>query len=160
MKNSIICFVLVPLLISFIAACGKESVKSTIEWTAVNLKIHAIDADGNELMNPDNQYFIGDELVLYFRGNSYVYERNAESDTTSLCLTFKEQYSRNFLIFGPIDGAMDYDEDIIIRFITGGSWIIHYYCANHDEISLHCDREWYFNGSKTANPIFLKPKTD
>lgn len=143
----------------FLCSCGK--ITTDIEWTPVFLRISLENEYGQDLANPDDKdLFIGDEIVIIFRGEEYRYDDKANnSETSSLSLFFKKSaYSYYYLTFGPINGAFDYDEDIILR--RGGKimCVVHYYCANHSEPYLSCTREWYFNGEKTTIPLHLKQK--
>lgn len=126
----------------------------------VTLKIEAFNAERSSLFNAaDEAHYIGDVIVgLVFLGENYpLVEEPEEKSTNHPCLYIKKDYRSYYLCFGPLDGELDMDEDLVILFKNGVQWIIRYRCCDHDEVSLSCTREWYFNGEKTYNPMHLRP---
>lgn len=145
------------LSLTTVGSCGKTDPIENVAWKEVFLRIALRDESGNELFNPEDKvHFIGDEITgIEYQGKLYSLEEEPEKDAKTLRLYTGKFTSKYYLTFGPLDGSLDMDERIIVRFTNNKVWMIDYHCANHNPISLSCERAWLFNGEKATNPINL-----
>ena len=146
------------LVTGMLFSCVKGEKLESITWNDVMLEISLQDTFGNELFNPEDQaHFIGEEIVgLEFQGKLYSLESKLAKEDKMLRLFINETISkRHYLTFGPLDGALDMDETMLVKFTGNQEWEIRYICSDHNETTLSCQRKWFFNGDRASNPIRL-----
>lgn len=149
------------LLSGVYVSCSKGEVMENVTWKDVLLYINLKDESGNELFDPDDKtHFIGDEIIgLEYQGKLYTLESEPDEDDKLLHLYTSKYLSKHCLTFGPLDGSLDIDVTMLVRFTRGAKWEIRYLCYDHDETTLLCQREWFYNGEKASNPLYLVRKT-
>ena len=154
------------LMAALIAAPACESIMGNyiVDWAPVNLYITATDAAGNSIISPDMP-----GMTLTFQGKTYPVrnwdDRRKEAIPTKAYLAvldglFAQPYATSGerlyrLWFGEIDGALDMDEDILLKWPDGSEDTIHYHCSDHREgRTPKCNRSWKLNGKKHSGNAF------
>ena len=155
-----------------------------VDWYPVNVILTVQDSSGNDLLDPSVEGTFSHGTTLTFKGEKYGVQANLNGGSVSevptkmylavmrglqLChgelyISETEKRTCYYLVFGEIDGAKDFDDDIMIKWADGSEDIIHYYCANHkvekqkdDTWLIECDRSWLLNKKPAANPFqFVK----
>lgn len=176
----LVSFVLAALLMMSFTGCEKLGGNGgggdwIVDWAPVSIFLRVVDAEGTDLLNPENPNNVIDGTSITFKGNTYNASRQwyetgnpFEMPTTKaifaplygLFLVNGEMFSNHSetavfcLFFGEIDGAIDMDEDLEVTLSNGMTGTIHYHCSNHNERKLSCDRSWKFNGAKHEGNIF------
>lgn len=126
-----------------------------VDWAPVNLYIYVSDNEGNDLLDPDGTEFIAGMLSVEFKGSSYMRKPSSKAYLAILDGFELKQDAHGvwFVQFGEIDGAAEYDDDIIVRWSDEDKDIIHYTCDSHNERKLSCRRSWKLNGKPCSNPV-------
>ena len=127
-----------------------------VDWAPVEIYIHAEDADGNSIIQPEMP-----GMSLTFKGDTYTvkdwnnrYENKIATRAYMAVLyglyaqPLADDSTKYQLYFGEIDGAADMDEDITIKWPDGTTDVIRYHCSDHDVFKLDCNRTWKLNGKK------------
>lgn len=157
--------VLAGLLLA--TGCEKWSEKEDwiVDWAPVEIYITATDDDGNSIISPDMP-----GMTLTFKGETYTVKDWKELSVIQtraylavLHGLFAQPYNESDgkdsyrLYFGEIDGAVDMDEDIVLKWPDGSSDTIHYHCSDHynkGRGGFGCDRSWKLNGDSHKGSIF------
>ena len=151
-----------------------------VDWYPVNVVMTVQDRYGNDLLDPTREDSLVHGTTLTFQGENYGVQSNLNGTAVSMAPTkmylarikglllchgliqISETETRTcyYLVFGEIDGAKDFDEDLTVNWADGSEDIIHYYCANHSikknsdgTWDISCDRSWKLN-KKSADPPF------
>ena len=124
-----------------------------VDWAPVSIFLRVVDAEGTDLLNPENPNNVIDGTSITFKGNTYNASRHwyetgnpFEMPATKaifaplygLFLVNGEMFSNHSetagfsLFFGEIDGAIDMDEDLVVTLSNGMTGTIHYHCSNHN----------------------------
>ena len=124
-----------------------------VDWAPVSIFLRVVDAEGTDLLNPENPNNVIDGTSIIFKGNTYNASRQwyetgnpFEMPATKaifaplygLFLVNGEMFSNHSetagfsLFFGEIDGAIDMDEDLVVTLSNGMTGTIHYHCSNHN----------------------------
>lgn len=152
-----------------------------VDWYPVNVIVTVQDKNGNDLLDPDRDGNYADGVSLTFQGQTFPV-RDLEpgeywdcAETKAYFATMKGlrlvhdslyvNQSRKlcyFLVFGQIDGAEDFDEDLVIKWRDGRQDVIHYKCWNHHvrkkldgSWDIDCKRSWKLNRLDSQNPFQL-----
>ena len=122
-----------------------------VDWTPVTLGIYAYDADNHSIVSADMP-----GMTLTYQDKTYTVQEAGEDfhDWTKALpaifygfLAVTDGKGEPYLYFGEIDGARDYDEDIVLHWPDGSEDTIHYHCSNHREWpTVDCNRYWQLNG--------------
>lgn len=145
-----------------------------VDWYPVNVVITVSDKAGNDLLDPNRPGNYAKGTTLTFCGTTYEVQRDVSTKLylahmqglqlkrDTLYLSATEKKYCYFLDFGEIDGAKDFDEDLVIRWSDGKKDVIHYKCSNHHitkqkdgSWDIGCDRSWKLNKKAASNPFFL-----
>ena len=158
----LVSFVLAALLMMSFTGCEKLGGNGgggdwIVDWAPVSIFLRVVDAEGTDLLNPENPNNVIDGTSITFKGNTYNASRQwyetgnpFEMPTTKaifaplygLFLVNGEMFSNHSetagfcLFFGEIDGAIDMDEDLEVTLSNGMTGTIHYHCSNHNERKL------------------------
>lgn len=150
-------FALSALLL--LAGCDGGSM--IVDWYPVEMKIYLQDAEGNDLFAPQSKGYCRADSIT-FLGNTYFEVADEEPWPASRAYLARLDGYRylwgadgNILVFGEIDGARDYDDDITIYWSDGRRDVVHYRCWNHNELRGSVRREWKLNGKKCDSPITI-----
>jgi len=151
-----------------------------VDWYPVNVVMTVQDRYGNDLLDPTREDALVHGTTLTFKGEKFGVQSNLNAPSVSmpstkyylarikgllLChglvqLSETETRTCYYLVFGELDGAKEYDDDLTVRWADGSEDVIHYYCANHSikknadgTWDITCDRSWKLN-KKEADPPF------
>ncbi len=98
-----------------------------MDYAAVVLRIYVTDKQGNDLLNPEVNGFIGNNIELEFRGEKYT-TTNIPTKTTSY--TFhglsvnQDNEDKYYLYFGQLSGEEKFDDEFRITWGDGSKDII------------------------------------
>ena len=153
-----------------------------VDWYPVNVFITVHDSAGNDLLDPTREGAFVHGTVLTFLGQKYGVESNLNYASVSMAPTkaylarmrglllnygevaYSETEKRTcyYLSFGEIDGAKDFDDDLLIKWPDGSEDVIHYYCADHKVEKqkdgtwlIDCKRSWQLNKQAATTPFRL-----
>lgn len=129
-----------------------------VDWYPVELMIYVQDQNGTDLLNPATTGCIAEGTSVAFMGSLYTEPFETRTYRATLHgFSFREDQYGWYLYFGEIDGAMDFDEDIVITWGDGSVDTIHYACSDHrvSSSSITCSRSWTLNGLPTNNPVII-----
>lgn len=151
-----------------LSGCDKEEEGKIIDWYPVNLYIKVTDAQGTDLLNPDNPNNMIEGTTITFKGKTY--EASRECYDSDPAFRPQKMMTRMYmptmyglqlfefgdfrLKFGEIDGGDDMDEDLVVTLPDGTTGTIHYHCSDHNYSKGGCKRSWKFNGKKHEGNIF------
>lgn len=131
---------------------------TNVDWYPVELMVYVQDQNGTDLLDPDTTGCIAEGSGVAFMGSLYTDPFETRSYRATLRgFSFRENQYGWYLYFGEIDGAKDYDEDIVITWGDGSVDTIHYACSDHQvsSSSITCSRSWTLNGLPTSNPVII-----
>lgn len=128
---------LTAALLPFVAACSDED-DLIIDYAPINFYFEIVDASGNDLLNPDSEGCFGENFTLEYEGQSYdcVWEAPAMPESRYYATTFNGLFFNHYiyhdkgacrLTFGELDGARNYDIDMVLTEPDGTRHTIHYY---------------------------------
>ncbi|MBQ0024690.1 MAG: hypothetical protein KBT00_03060 [Bacteroidales bacterium] len=149
MKRSLILIILAVLLC---AGCAKE-----VDWYPVTVSFYIVDSEGNDLLDPASESFIGDDISLSYKGNEYVYSIPTK---TYLPVFYGLIIEKDNLVgkycarFGELDGADNYDDDFIIRFPDGTSRTLHY-DRRVNCLTVSARQKWFLDGVRVDYPVII-----
>ena len=153
-----------------------------VDWYPVNVIITVKDSQGNDLLDPSREGSFAHGTKLTFKGETYGVQSILNTTSTEEAQTkmylarmrglqlahgqvwFSEQEQRTcyYLVFGEIDGAKDFDDDLVVKWPDGTEDVIHYYCGEHKvkrkadgTWDISCDRTWKLNKKAADNPFKL-----
>ena len=155
-----------------------------VDWYPVNVILTVQDRNGNDLLDPSREDTFAHGTTLTFKGEKYGVQSNLNGGSVSQAPTkmylarmrgllleqgqvwFSETEQRTcyYLVFGEIDGAKDFDDDLVVKWPDGSEDVIHYYCADHKvkrkadgSWDISCDRSWKLNKKAATTPFqFVK----
>ena len=154
--------VLVAVCGILLTGCEKSNDDWIVDWAPVEIYIHAVDADGNSIIQPEMP-----GMSLTFKGENYtVQDWSHRYDMIATRAYLAQLYglyaqpladdsTKYQLYFVEIDGATDMDEDIVLTWPDGSKDTIHYHCSDHKEgKNPKCNRSWKLNGQKHQGSTF------
>jgi len=153
-----------------------------VDWYPVNLILIVEDKDGNDMLDPTRAGNYASGTTISYKGETYgVYtlqpgEAWSQAPTKAylarmkglrlaqdnLQLSETEKRYGYFLVFGQIDGALDLEEDLVVKWNDGTEDVIHYSCSDHKVEKqkdgtwlIECQRSWQLNKNATTNPVWF-----
>ena len=144
--------IIISLAALLFASCGME-----VDWCPVIVSFCVQDSDGNDLLDPANESFIGDQIILSYNGSEYMYSIPTK---TYLPVFFgftidKDSQSDKYCArFGELNGEYDYDDDFLITFPDGSSKTIHY-DRKVSHLTISARQKWSLDGEKVDYPVII-----
>ncbi|MBQ2248414.1 MAG: hypothetical protein II323_06625 [Tidjanibacter sp.] len=151
MKNIIKTLLLATTLM--MCGCG---VGRIVDWYPVNIRIYVQDAEGNDLLNPNNENFLGSQVEAEWLDKLYTYTHPQTREYLPRWsgLTLQTHNGTYYLELGELAGDVEYDDDLTIRWPDGSQDVIHYKSrVNHITVDAH--RTFKLNGEKCDNPVVI-----
>ena len=152
--------------------------KPIVDWYPVNVIITLQDSAGNDLLDPSKENSLVHGTTLTYKGEKYGVQsiigqvpatetkaymariRGLQLDYGKVWISQDVQKTCHFLVFGEIDGAVDMDEDLVVKWPDGSKDVITYHCSDHKVEKqrdgtwlIDCKRSWELN-EKPATPPF------
>lgn len=139
-----------------LCGCGK-----IIDWWPINFYIQVVDAEGKDLLDPenDNSWIVGTQISFY--GESELIE---EEDIAPQTRTLPAEYrgcmiekgkERYQLIFGEFPGGHEYDnEELVITWPDGTSNKVTYK-RRLNSVTIEAKEVIKLDGVKCSNPIVI-----
>lgn len=128
-----------------------------VDWSPVEVVIFVPDSDGNDLLDPSSDAFIGDKIKISWKGEDYAWHEETkayEATFYGLRISLNEYYGRYNVVFGELPGEKDYDDDFIISFPDGSASTIHY-DRKVNERTISARKKWYLDGERVDLPIVI-----
>lgn len=129
-----------------------------VDWVPVILDFSIQNNNGDDLLDPESDLFIGDQISLTYNGNEYIYAPATKTYApffSGLTITKSSKYSKYVASFGELDGADDYDDDFIVRLPDGSTKTIHY-DRKVSEVTISARTKWSLDGKKVDSlPITI-----
>lgn len=150
MKNSII--ILITVISLFLVSCVKE-----VDWAPVNVSFYVQDSNGNDLLNPNTDMFIGDKIVLTYKGEDYTYQVSTKTYLPmfhGLTINLNSINYKYYAGFGEFRGDARYDDDFLITLPDGSTHKIHY-DRRLSPVGVSAHQKWYLDGKKVEQPITI-----
>ena len=151
-----------------------------VDWYPVNVILTVQDSNGNDLLDPSREDTFAHGTTLAFKGETYGVQailysssagkpetkaylariRGLQLDYGNVWISQDVQRTCYYLVFGEIDGAVDMDEDLVVKWPDGSKDVITYHCSDHKVEKqrdgtwlIDCKRSWELN-EKPATPPF------
>lgn len=146
-------YVMLALMATGLLSCDKILNNNGKIWdiAPVVFRVEVIDADGVDLLNPENRNSLNiDGINAFYRGAKYECNKDVSiSDTKAYMpyfygLKVRKQYSGNTYIleFGELAGDKDYPNEEVAVFWGDGTW---------DVIRVNRKFRWKLNGDPDIN---------
>ncbi len=150
------------LLAAIVVMCGCRADMivdddMVVDWYPVDIMIYVKDADGNDLLNSDNENFLGTKVEAEWLDKLYTYTHPQTKMYMPMWngLTLRRNNKgRYYLVLGELAGNEEYDDDLTLRWPDGSQDVIHYKNrVNH--ITIDATRTFLLNGEKCDNPVVI-----
>ena len=133
-----------------------------VDWNPVELEICIQDRNGNDLLDPSSQKFIGEDISLTYKEEEYRYSKPTKyymPDFYGLKIINSYRDSNKYCIrFGELDGAKGYDEDFLLKLPDGTVRTIHYHRRISNLIVPKAHQQWYLDSDRVDLPITIEYK--
>ncbi len=137
------------LFVMLLAAVGLMVNSCIMDWVPVQIKVYVTDSNGTDLLDPSYEKNLLDGVTMTYRGD--VYQLTATTKYYMPTFYGFELYTdkdgKNYLYFGELDGADEYDDDFIITWKDGTQDIIHY---KRNIAFTNAYEKMFLNGKKVA----------
>ena len=144
------------LLAAIVVMCGCRA-DMEVDWYPVDIMIYVQDADGNDLLNPDNENFLGTKVEAEWLDKRYTYthpQTRAYMPMWNGLTLQRNNKGRYYLKLGELAGNEEYDDNLTLRWPDGSQDVIHYKNrVNH--ITVDATRTFLLNGEKCDNPVVI-----
>ena len=152
MRKNLVLFLLTMLLAS---GCNK-----IIDWYPVNLKIEVQNAEGQDLLNPENDLSWLDGTTIKFRGTTTELTFTDGPQATDLPANFygfrlEKNGERYVLAYGEIDGGEEYDNDEFTLTWPDGTIDRITFKRRLNRVTIDAKDKWSLNGEKCSNPVVI-----
>jgi len=116
--------------------------------------VHVTDEAGHDRLNPDSEYFIGENITAVYEGQDYPVQKMIPGTKTYLPRFFGLEWRMDrqygyYLCFGEFDGAESQDVSVTFIWPDGTTDTIH---ATHARF---IGDTWRLNGKRVDAPITL-----
>lgn len=144
-------FLLTAVTLLALASCDFYPVVVTVSVT---------DEDGHDRLNPESEYFIGENISAVYEGEVYPMQKMFADAATKVYMPCffglewrKDRELGYYLCFGEFDGADDQDVTVTFVWPDGTSDTVH---TKHIMFTpLAIVNTWHLNGKKVSPPITL-----
>lgn len=146
------------LLLTVVTLLGLAS----CDFYPVSVNVYVTDADGHDRLDPDSEYFIGENITAVYEGQTYplqvMFARKGTETKTYSAQFFGLQWRKDrvfghYLCFGEFDGAESQDVSVTFVWPDGTSDTVH---TTHTFLTpLSIVNTWRLNGKKVSTPITL-----
>jgi len=128
-----------------------------IDWAPIIVTVCVQDADGHDLLDPESEHFLGDQIKMTFEGKDYPMSIPTKDYMPCFfgleLVNLRESGIWN-LRFGELDGGQNHDDRFTITWPDGSK----------DEITfqrtiispLIVTDTWRLNGKKTGLPVVIE----
>lgn len=128
------------------------------DFHSITVYVSVMDKSGNDLLDPDSEYFIGSDISVEYRGK-IEYLKPLES-TKDVLVIYKgleliQKDGAYVLAFGELDGSEEYDDDFVITWPDGSTDTIHYKRRFGSKRNVEVKEVWKLNGKETSNPVVV-----
>lgn len=135
---------------------------SSCDFYPVMVSVYVADADGHDRLDPDSEYFIGENITAVYEGQTYplqvMFAREAADTKVYNAQFFGLQWRKDhrlgyYLCFGEFDGSESQDVSVTFVWPDGTSDTVH---TTHTCFTpLAIVNNWHLNGKKVSPPITL-----
>ena len=132
---------------------------ASCDFMPVVVTVQVRDEAGHDRLDPNSEYFIGENIQAVYDGKVYPVEIIVPETKAYLAqffgLRLRQSWGYNdfFLEFGEFDGADDQDVSVTLVWPDGTSDTIH---TTHTRVTpLAVVNTWHLNGEKVSLPIIL-----
>ena len=137
-------------------------VLSSCDFYPVMVSVRVTDTDGHDRLDPDSEYFIGENITAVYDGQTYplqvMFAREGADTKAYYAQLFGLQWRKDrergyYLCFGEFDGSESQDLTVTFVWPDGTSDTVH---TTHTCFTpLAIVNTWHLNGKKVSPPITL-----
>ena len=132
---------------------------ASCDYMPVQVIVYVTDEAGHDRLDPESEYFIGENISAVYDGKVYPVEimvpptKTYAAEFFGLRLRQNWSYNDYYLVFGEFDGAHDQDITVTLVWPDGTSDTVH---TTHTLFTpLAVINNWHLNGEKVSPPITL-----
>lgn len=129
-----------------------------VDYYPVTLYVRVMDANWNNLLDPDSEHFIGTDISIKYNGK--IEHLKPLESTKNIPATYNgleliQKDGVYMLAFGELDGEDKYDDDFVIKWPDGSTDTIHYKRRFGSKRKIEVREVWKLNGKETSNPVVI-----
>jgi len=128
-----------------------------IDWTPVSVSFYVQDKDGHDLLNPEDEAFIGDKISVSYNGMDYDYTpvtKMYPAVFNGFTITKDNASARYIATFGEFDGGSNYNDDYIITLPDGSQKTLHL-DRRVNNVTVSVRERWRLDGELVDIPFTI-----
>ena len=147
------------LLLPFLAAFLLLPFACSCDWYPVTIAINVETADGHSRLDPDSEYFIGENVTAVYEGKSFQMEIPGPGTKAYVPQFFGLKLFNHYpsgswyLEFGEFEGSESQDITVKLVWPDGTSDTIR--CKHTVFTPLAVSTRWTLNGERTTSPVTI-----